>query len=270
LLLTGSGSNWTAVKAPLSRDRYVALGDSYSSGEANPPFDPGTNITGDKCHRSAGAWPRLLATSDPTITMEAHIACSGAKTKDITSQWFNSEPPQIDQLSALSQPPQLITITIGGNDVGFKSVLRNCFLFDCWVDHRLTTAKNYIEKTLPDVLATTYDAIHAAAPDTPVAVIGYPRLFPLTQTATHNCGWLTPTERTKLNDLATLLDSVIGTAARNAGFTYVSTLNALSGHEECQSDSWLYPIGDRPLVYDAHPIAKAEQALEAVVRTALS
>jgi hypothetical protein len=247
----------------------VAMGDSYSSGEANPPFDPGTNVPGDKCHRSAGAWPRLLATSDPTIAMEADIACSGAKTEDITKQAFNNEPPQIEQLLELPQAPQVITITIGGNDVGFKSVLENCFLLDCSLDHRLATAKRYIEKTLPGVLAATYNAILAAEPDSLVVVVGYPRLFPLAQAATHRCGWLTPTERTKLNGLATLLNSVIGTAARNAGFTYVSTLNALSGHEECQSHSWLYPIGDRPLVYDAHPTAQGQQVLAAVVRQAL-
>ena len=248
----------------------VAMGDSYSSGEANPPFDAGTNVKdGDQCHRSANAWPRLLATSDPTIALEAHIACSGATTKDVISKSFNTEPPQITQLEALSQPPQLVTVTIGGNDLGFASVLSNCFEFNCVLDHRLTTARNYITKTLPGVLGKAYAAIRAAEPDAEVAVIGYPRLFPEKQSDTHNCGWLSRTERLKLNDLAGLVDSVIGTAAGKAGFKYVSTLNAFTGHEECTTHSWLYPIAKVPLPYDGHPLLAGQQALEAIVRKAL-
>jgi hypothetical protein len=40
---------------------YAALGDSYSSGEGNPPFLAGTNSNGDFCHRSSAAYPNLLA-----------------------------------------------------------------------------------------------------------------------------------------------------------------------------------------------------------------
>ena len=39
------------------------MGDSYSSGEGNPPFDNGTALkrstNTNKCHRSPDAWPRL-------------------------------------------------------------------------------------------------------------------------------------------------------------------------------------------------------------------
>ena len=248
----------------------VAMGDSYSSGEGNPPFDPGTDVkNGDHCHRSAQAWPRLLAAADPTITMEAHIACSGATTKDVTSRRFNHEPSQIRQLEALPQPPQLITITIGGNDFGFGSVLSNCFLANCIIDHRLSTARNYIEKTFPGVLRRAYDAIRDAAPGTSVAVIGYPRIFPARQSAARNCNWLSSAERTQLNGLATLVNSVIGTAARKHGFTYVPTLDAWHGHEECTAHSWLYPIADPPLPYDGHPLPAGQQALEKIVRAAL-
>jgi lysophospholipase L1-like esterase len=248
----------------------VAMGDSYSSGEANPPFDPGTDVKkGDHCHRSAQAWPRLLAAADPTITLEAHIACSGATTKDITSTRFDHEPPQISQLEALAQPPQLITITIGGNDFGFGSVLANCFLANCVIDHRLITARNYIEKTLPGVLGQAYDSIRAAEPGISVAVIGYPRIFPRRQSATRNCNWLSSTERSQLNGLATLVNSVIGTAAHQDGFTYVPTLGAFYGHEECTAHSWLYPIAKTPLPYDGHPLLAGQRALAKIVRAAL-
>ncbi len=40
---------------------YVAMGDSFSSGEGNPPFETGTDEEGvNECHRSPQAYPRLL------------------------------------------------------------------------------------------------------------------------------------------------------------------------------------------------------------------
>jgi hypothetical protein len=247
----------------------VSMGDSYSSGEANPPFDAGTNTPSDQCHRSAEAWPRLLAAADPTVSLEALIACSGATTKDITTTTFNTEPPQITQLKALPQQPQIITITIGGDDVGFGPIIENCLLVNCVLDHRLTTARNYIEKTLPGLLESTYRAIHTAAPQAKVYVIGYPRIFPLYQWETHNCGWLTPEKRNDLNGLGVTLDKVIASAAAQAGFTFVPTWNAFSNHELCTAQSWLYPIGDHPYPYDAHPLVQGQKALAAVVRRAI-
>jgi hypothetical protein len=248
----------------------VAMGDSYSSGEANPPFDAGTNVpNGDQCHRSPEAWPRLLAAADPTVSLEKLTACSGATTRDVTTTSFNTEPSQIAQLKALPQAPQVITITIGGDDLGFSSILENCFVSNCVLDHRLTTARNYIEKTLPGLLVRTYRAVHAAQPHAKIYVVGYPRLFPTQQSASVNCGWLSRTERIKLNGLGTLLNSVMGSAARQAGATYVPTLNAFAGHEECTANSWLYPIAVPPLTSDGHPLVPGQEALAAIVRRAI-
>src|SRR5919199_1138661 len=61
----------------------AALGDSYSSGEGNPPFDPAA----DGCDRSPQAWP-LLAAADLAWTA-TDLACSGAQTKDVVSPFKN-------------------------------------------------------------------------------------------------------------------------------------------------------------------------------------
>ncbi|HTZ26124.1 MAG TPA: GDSL-type esterase/lipase family protein [Streptosporangiaceae bacterium] len=255
-----------AVAGQASRT-MVSMGDSYSSGEANPPFDAGTNTPSDQCHRSADAWPRLLAAADPTVSLEALVACSGATTEDITTNTLDTEQPQIAQLKAMPQQPQIITITIGGDNVGFESVLAYCLLTSCGA--RLTAAHNYIENTLPGLLDSTYRAIHAAAPQAKVYVVGYPRIFPLYQWETHHCGWLTPAKRNTLNGLGVQLDKVIASAAAQAGFRFVSTWNAFSTHELCTAQSWLYPIGDTPIAYDAHPLLKGQQALAAIVRQAI-
>jgi GDSL-like Lipase/Acylhydrolase family len=102
--------------------RYVALGDSYSSGEGNPPFLPGTAENGDDCHRSSVAYPELLATATSlNITSHESRACSGARRQDVL---FGSrtEDSQLNHLASA----QLVTLNVGGDDIGFADVLKEC------------------------------------------------------------------------------------------------------------------------------------------------
>ena len=94
---------------------YTAMGDSYSSGEGNPPYDPGTN---GGCDRSQAAFGRQFAADTPSIgaTGIQHIACSGATIANLTTTGQNGEQPQISQMYSGSK---LVTVTIGGNDIGF-------------------------------------------------------------------------------------------------------------------------------------------------------
>jgi lysophospholipase L1-like esterase len=243
---------------------YVAMGDSYSSGEGNPPFDSSTATSTDSCHRSADAWPRLLVRADPALRPIAHIACSGATSAAITGE-FNGEPSQLSQLKALSKTPSLVTITLGGNDIGFSKTLIQCVLIDCWRDGAISRAKANIENNLPGLLKTVYADIAKAEPSTRIVVVGYPRLFPTTQNATVNCGWLTETERKKLNGLARLLNTTIADAAVGAHDTYVPTLNVLSGHELCTKHSWMYPLGVGGGQKRGHPTLLGQRAMEAKV-----
>src|ERR1700691_4183726 len=75
-----------AARAQVAQLSYVAMGDSYSSGEGTPPFEAGTNDkkTGDTCHRSRKAWPFVVAAADPALGSPVLLACSGATTGDVT------------------------------------------------------------------------------------------------------------------------------------------------------------------------------------------
>lgn len=102
----------------------AALGDSYSSGVGTPDPDP----TVPACYRTPHAWPNLVAAA--LHWQVVNLACSGAKTADITAP-YGGQPAQTDLLAALRPRPQVVTITIGGNDVGFAPVLATCFVSDC-------------------------------------------------------------------------------------------------------------------------------------------
>ncbi|HKG49130.1 MAG TPA: SGNH/GDSL hydrolase family protein [Actinomycetales bacterium] len=250
----------TAAEAPV---RYAALGDSYSSGEGNPPFDPDS---GD-CHRSRAAWPRMIARQDPEIVMAAHIACSGATSTSLRRR-YNGEPPQLRQLRNLAEPVDLVTITIGGNDIGFGPVLADCFVSDCVLDGALRRARVRIEDELPAALARDYRGLQRAAPDANIVVVGYPRLFPSRARRT-GCLWLSEPERRTLNRLATLLDRTIADSAEQAGLDYVSVLRSLRNHELCTRNSWIYPIGPFGGQLRGHPTRPGQRAIAAVVRPRL-
>jgi lysophospholipase L1-like esterase len=240
----------------------AALGDSYSSGEGNPPFDPAA----DGCDRSPQAWPLLAAAKLRWAV--TNLACSGAQTKDVVNP-FKKQPAQVDALAALRPRPDVVTITIGGNDAGFASVLGACFKpdTDCAATGIVAAAEVGILTVLPNRLADTYRAVEAAAPRAKLVVVGYPRLFPRNESDVVGCGWLTNGERQALNHAGDLLNAVIAVEAWLAGAKYVDVSRTLEGHELCTSDSWLVPL---PLDGAAHPTAKGQQAIADRVAHALS
>jgi alpha-tubulin suppressor-like RCC1 family protein/lysophospholipase L1-like esterase len=240
--------------------KYIALGDSYSSGEAAPPFESQFG----SCDRSTNAWPNLLARSEKNLKLLGNFACSGATTKAL-SQPFKGQLPELTQMLNTGSAPDVVTITIGGNDIDFSTVLARCVISDCSLDGTVTFTKDFTAALLPSKLAIAYAKIRRAAPHGRVIVVGYPRLFPTTQVATINCGWLTETERIKLNEIAIELDTTIKTAARHAGFDYVSTLNALDHHELCTDVSWIFPVGSSGGQLRGHPLLRGQEAIAAIV-----
>src|SRR5437763_5750077 len=99
-VVLGTSCSSSSPSGPVMK--YVALGDSYASGEANPPFDKGTAVPGrggDDCHRSSKAYPRVLKVNNRLNVV--HKACSGAVTQDILDHArFPSEPPQVSWLDS--------------------------------------------------------------------------------------------------------------------------------------------------------------------------
>jgi len=89
---------------------YVALGDSYASGEGIPPYEAGAN----GCRRSSRSYPLLLAaTGAERFSGLRSAACSGAVTADVLAS----------QVSSLRQDTRTVTLTVGGNDAGFATVV---------------------------------------------------------------------------------------------------------------------------------------------------
>lgn len=219
---------------------YVALGDSYSSG-----VGAGSYISSSgNCLRSTNAYSQLWANSHSPASYVS-VACSGATTQDVLN----------NQISALNSGTTLVSITIGGNDVGFSSVMQTCVLgSDSACLNAVNTATAQARSILPGRLANTYSAIRSAAPNARVVVLDYPEFYDLSHS--WYCPGLSGTDRSALNNASDLLDSIIQTAAGNAGFSFADVKGRFSGHELCDFfNQWLHSVDVTDVTDSYHPNA---------------
>lgn len=279
-----NGVGTTAISAKTVPPSYVALGDSYSSGEANPPF-VSPNYGCDVSQNTS--WPITTATYLKASSYH-DIACSGAEIVDITQPWAARQQWQAQTTQLAGFNPTVATVTIGGNsmiegaspntDWGFAEILQDCYgtgilWTGCAADGTLAKAESAVTDTsstgLRARLTAAYEAIMAASPGTKLLVVGYPDIFPpqySASTALH-CAWLGPNDITGLNQIATDLNATVQAAALAAGVPFVSTLNVMSKHTLCTAKSYIESITiTSGLAASAgHPLPKGQQAIAKVV-----
>jgi lysophospholipase L1-like esterase len=268
------------ASAPADAQSLVALGDSFSSGQGAPPYEKGTTGHGNTCYRSDRAWPMLVARQ-----LRLHgesVACNGAQVPEVvtTDRRRDERERRTSQTSRIPRGAALVTITIGGNDVGFASVLRHCVTDRHPCDTRYRTdAGDELEDEihrLEGELPTVYDAIERAAPSARVIVVGYPRIFPRTvpRHRVENCAVrkrISQREARYLNARTRSLNAAIGRAAAVAGVEYVNVTGEFEGHElRCEGESFVhrphFRAGWPPYRPDAfHPNLAGYQRLADVV-----
>ena len=226
------------VPAPASAagSPYVALGDSYSSGTGTRSY----LADGTTCQRSVYAYPSLVASSKG-YALDLR-ACSGATVADVTAV----------QLGALGTGTAYVTLSVGGNDAGFASVLTECAK-PSWASNcsgAITTAQTFIRTTLPGRLRSLYAAVRARAPQAKVVVAGYPRVF-----SGVDCNaftWFSASEMSQLNATADLLNTTTAGLATTAGFAFGNPATAFSGHAVCSGSEWINGLSS-PVSESYHP-----------------
>ena len=249
---------WLSVGSPPAMANYLALGDSFASGEGAYNYLDGTDAATNKCHNSLVAYPYLLNSA------AVSVACSGAVIGDINGQDpaqrtgqrdSDYEIDQLTQLQSAALPgtlnqlsfasyfkPESATVSIGGNDVGFADILKSCIDPRGNWQVRATCYPTYEDRLeLLKLISGQYDNLVSAyqrllRQSRRLYVIGYPQII----SATGSCGvnvLLNGTERVFAVQLTDYLNSVIKAAADTAGAVYVDVSQALAGHRLCES-SW--------------------------------
>ncbi len=209
-----------AARAASGATIYAALGDSYSSGVGT-----GSYTLDSACKRSVYAYPYLWAQRHAGTTL-SFVACSGAKTSDLLA----------NQIQAVTASTTQVTMTIGGNDIGFANLIYQCTLSDC--SSALDSTRTSLETTLGSKLDAVFTTVKShAAPGATIVVLGYPRIF--SGAGCFGTLGISSTEETKANQLSDALDTVIAAHAQTDGVTYKSAIAAFTGHAVCSSSPWL-------------------------------
>jgi lysophospholipase L1-like esterase len=226
------GVSTSAAPAVASADDYVALGDSFSSGVGT-----GSYTLSSSCRRGVYAYPWLVAQQRPNTSL-TFAACSGATTDVMASQ-----------IQSVTAATDIVTVTIGGNDIGFSDLIVQCTLANC--SSALDTTRASLGTVLSPRLDTVYTAIRGRALDASVVVLGYPRIF--SSAGCFGTLGISSTERTKANELADALDQLAGARAAAAGVTYRSAIAHFSGHAVCSWSAWLNGLNLFNTVESYHP-----------------
>ncbi len=257
--------------------KYLAMGDSFSSGEGAFDYVEATDMfVSDEeynvCHVSRKSYPYLLQ-EDLRAEWFHSVACSGSESKDVISdrklgvymqesarakitipestldaeKYLESQavnlvnsmrPGYVPQYNFVTNDnPSIATISMGGNDVGFESIVASCvfkgfsIIQTCFSDREERESKaNEIDQKI-SVWSQNFVAIKNSlgGSDPKLYVIGYPKL--VDTDLRHRCGLNAPfddAERLLTDKMIEYLNTAVKVAADAAGVRYVDVSDALT------------------------------------------
>ena len=285
---TNSAAPGTASATPaLSQGPYVALGDSYTSG----PQIPTQVGTPSGCDRSSNDYPALVAKDlgmKPAVFRD--VSCSSATTADLSAAQSTSSGVNPAQISALSAATRLVTVGIGGNDIGFTSLLTRCVELDlvpnllggsnasggapCQASYTGGGTDQVQQRiqTAGQRLTAALEQVRRVAPQAGVFVVGYPALVP------SGGGTCSRTMGLVAGDVAFLyqeelqLNAMLRQRAEAVGAVYVDTFAPSVGHDACSDPAtrWIEPLLPTAQAAAVHPNELGMQGMAAAVLHAIS
>lgn len=220
------------AQVPVSAPRYVAMGSSFAAGPGvgTPADQPPT-----RCARSAQNYAHIAAARLGYTLVD--VSCSGARTAHITGPW-NEIAPQIDAVTA---DTALITMTIGGNDVGYIGNLGAASCSATSADAATCPKINQPDAArftaLEQSMRATFAAVRSRAPKARIIVVEYPRVLP--DEGACALTPLSPENATLALATAKQLAEVTGRAATAEGAEVLKTSELSRGHDACAAEPWM-------------------------------
>ncbi|GAA4923493.1 GDSL-like lipase/acylhydrolase family protein [Stackebrandtia albiflava] len=249
--------------------RYVALGDSFVAGPVIP--DQGGSPLG--CLRSDRNYPSLLAERVGAGEF-VDVSCTGAQTEDMFAPQTTTLGTNPAQLDAVTADTTLVTVGIGGNDVGFADIMINCIKKGAlnplgnpcerqYTGTGVDELRQRIADTADDI-AAVFAAIRERAPGATVLAVGYPAILP----ESRGC-WpkvtLARGDVAYLDGVEQALNTTIADLAADHGVQYVDVFTR--GHDVCQDEDvrWIEGVVPTQPAAPIHPNAKGMAAVAGMV-----
>jgi lysophospholipase L1-like esterase len=242
---------------------YVALGDSYTSGPLVLPHD--TTWVPQDCGQSLRNYPHLAAARMHATRFE-DVSCGSATIDDLYEPQTGLPlgGTNAAQLDALGPDVDVVTLGMGGNDVGFTGLALDCVRFlgppteqPCTPDYQTSEGDKVSERIarVGPELGQALDDIHVAAPNAEVFVVSYPTALPDDAVA---CWPYLPILQDDMPYLVAKFKEMNAMLAEQAslhGATYVDIYTPSIGHDACQPPgfAWVNGMVVAPPSYPAHP-----------------
>ena len=269
----------TASSAHAARaGSFVALGDSYAAGPLIPvPVKPWG------CLKSSNNYGSL-AQQQLQYAAYRDATCSGAETEDMTQSQGVSPEPNPPQFDSLSADTRLVTLQIGGNDIGFSGIAQDCLQTDpvsgfdasrgspC-KDRYVVDGNDEVSRRIAETgpkVAANLQGIHSRSPDAKVLLVNYSAIFP------HQGGGCWPQLPVAAGDVPWLrskqeeLNGMLADQAAANGATLVDVYSASRGHDSCALPviRWVEPLIPASPAAPAHPNLIGMLAMRDLVVTA--
>jgi lysophospholipase L1-like esterase len=242
---------------------YVALGDSYAAG----PLIPIQYGQPAGCLRSTRNYPAIVAERGG-VSDFTDVSCSGATTDDLfapQATGLGANPPQLD---ALTPDTEGVTLTIGGNDIGFADIVAECArrsptrpfgaaCRDFYAGGGEDELARRIEETAPKV-AASLAAIGERSPDARVLLVGYPAILPVDGPGCFPVVPFSAGDVEYLRDTQIALNAMLAEQADEAGVDFVDTYDRFAGHDICQRPGvkWIEGLVPTAPAAPVHPNAQ--------------
>lgn len=258
LLLGGCATIPPAPEAALSEGaEYVSLGSSFAAGAGIGPIQPGSPA---RCSRTVNNYASLLAERRQLRLVD--VSCGGATTSHVLGPW-DELPSQID---AVTDRTRLVTITIGGNDLGYVGWL---FAGSCRLG---VTARPGPCQTVTEPTESDYDrvesnirsvvlAVRSRAPMARVIIVQYVTLLSAISCADET---ISIADAIVARNIASRLSAITSSAAQAAGAEVFDADHLSQAHTPCSLEPWSNGLSN---AYDLeqgapwHPNAAGHQAI---------
>lgn len=228
---------------------YVAMGSSFAAG---PGIAPSAGSKPVMCARSANNYAQQLAKRRGLRL--ADVSCSGATTRGVLDGWAGIAP----QINALTPETRLVTITIGGNDVGYIGGLMaaSCARANAASSVRCPPALPATEEkwaALEAALRRVAAEVRQRSPQARLVWVDYPVVLP--ERGTCPATPLTAEQADAARVMAKRLAALTARVAKETGGSILAASRLTAGHDACAPDPWMngYPIPGKTVGAPYHP-----------------
>ncbi len=257
----------TLAQPSAAEANYVAMGSSFAAGPGLLPYEVGAP---KRCWRSSRNYAHQLAQRRGLALVD--VSCSGATSQAILEPW-QELPAQIDAVNAATR---LVTLTIGGNDLGYVGNLMALSCRTLLAQGLVASGKCFPVKELTEAdfiavdrsMRTIAAAVRARAPQARLVFVDYLTLLPHAGTCAVTP--LAEAEADSAQALSVRLLTLTADVARETGAELLRASRLSMGHDACSAEPWVWGYPAPPGGVPYHPNSVGMDALAQALDEALA